>query len=139
MTPVFADTGYWIALLAPGDSLHAKAVALTETLGRRTIVTSEMVLTEFLNEFSKRGEYHRTAAAQFVLGLRTQDATEIVPQTPEQFEAALDLYLRRPDKEWGLTDCASILICEVHAVTEVLAHDRHFAQAGLVALLRDDR
>jgi predicted nucleic acid-binding protein len=52
-------------------------------------------------------------------------------------EAALTLYSQRLDKEWGLTDCNSFLIMQQQAITEVLAHDEHFAQAGFIALLRD--
>ena len=49
MPEVFADTGYWIALLNERDSLHSKARELSARLVDSTIVTTEMVLTEFLN------------------------------------------------------------------------------------------
>jgi predicted nucleic acid-binding protein len=55
MTAVFADTSYWIALLNPQDSLHPKATKLSTFLRRTRILTSEMVLVEFLNDFSGRG------------------------------------------------------------------------------------
>ena len=45
MKKVFADTGYWIALLNPKDALYPKARQLTVTLKPRPIVTSEMVFT----------------------------------------------------------------------------------------------
>jgi hypothetical protein len=40
MTRVFADAGYWIALLNPKDGLHAKASLASRTLGQVRIVTS---------------------------------------------------------------------------------------------------
>jgi predicted nucleic acid-binding protein len=40
------------------------------------------------------------------------------------------------DKEWSLTDCASFEIMRERGLTEALAHDQHFVQAGFVALLR---
>lgn len=52
MERVFADTGHWIALLNPRDDLHHKATAVARDHGLGQIVTSEMVLTEFLNSFS---------------------------------------------------------------------------------------
>ena len=52
MERVFADTGYWIALLNPRDDLHQKASATSRDYTPNQIVTSEMVLTEFLNSFS---------------------------------------------------------------------------------------
>ena len=44
MNALFADTGYFIALLNPGDQLHSQAVRLTQTLTRQTILTSEQNL-----------------------------------------------------------------------------------------------
>lgn len=49
---IFADTGYWIALLNPDDALHQKARSLTISLNNLAIVSSEMVFTELLNAFS---------------------------------------------------------------------------------------
>jgi predicted nucleic acid-binding protein len=40
MKTVFADTGYWIALLDPQDTLHSKAINLSITLMQVQIVTS---------------------------------------------------------------------------------------------------
>ena len=50
MPEVFADTGYWIALLNGRDNLHSKARELSARFAGATIVTTEMVLTEFLND-----------------------------------------------------------------------------------------
>jgi predicted nucleic acid-binding protein len=56
MRRVFADAGYWIALLNPKDGLHAKARQVSIALGQVRIVTSEMVLAEVLNAFASKGE-----------------------------------------------------------------------------------
>ena len=63
---------------------------------------------------------------------------EVVAQTSIQFREAFDLYASRPDKEWSLTDCASFNLMRERGVSEALAHDHHFEQAGFVALLRTD-
>jgi predicted nucleic acid-binding protein len=52
MQRVFADIGYWIALLNPRDDLHQSAFAISREYSPNQIVTSEMVLTEFLDSFS---------------------------------------------------------------------------------------
>jgi len=52
MRNVFADTGYWIALLNPEDDLHQKARQISVSLIKINILTSEMVFTELLNAFS---------------------------------------------------------------------------------------
>ena len=137
MNPIFADAGYWIALFNPLDQLHDKAVAAAQATQERLIVTSQMVLTEFLNHYASFGEPFRQRAVQVVQSLQDDVGVEIVSQTAEQFEAALTLYAQRQDKAWGLTDCASFLIMQERGITEVLAHDEHFSQAGFFPLLRN--
>ena len=66
MERVFADTGYWIALLNPRDDLHQKASATSRDYTPNQIVTSE-ILTEFLNSFSDYGPGLRQAAARAVV------------------------------------------------------------------------
>jgi uncharacterized protein len=60
----------------------------------------------------------------------------VVAQTSIQFREALELFASRADKEWSLTDCASFNLMRERGVSEALAHDHHFEQAGFVALLR---
>ena len=137
MNAVFADAGYWIALFNPRDQLHTKAITISNTLHGRSIVTSQMVLTEFLNHYAALGQLFRQRAVQVVRSLQDDADVEVVPQTETQFAAALTLYAQRPDKEWGLIDCASFLIMQERGITEALAHDDHFHQAGFIPLLCD--
>ena len=53
MRTVFADSGYWIAMYSPSDQLHLKARSITAGLEPCRIVTSQMVLVEFLNHMSE--------------------------------------------------------------------------------------
>lgn len=55
MSVVFADSGYWVALINPLDGLRAVARRVSGDLGGAEIVTSEMVLIEVLNHFSRLG------------------------------------------------------------------------------------
>ena len=137
MNAVFADAGYWIALLNPRDQLHTKAITVSNTLQGRSIVTSQMVLTEFLNHYAALGQPFRQRAVQVGRSLQDDPDIDIVPQTEAQFTAALTLYAQRSDKEWGATDCASFLIMQERGITEALAYDDHFYQAGFIPLLRD--
>ena len=138
MKAVFADAGYWIALFNPRDRLHTKAVALAKANQNSLIVTSQMVLAEFLNHCGSLGQTFRQRAVQVIRSLQNASDVEIIPQTAAQFEAALTLYAQRPDKGWGLVDCASFLIMQEHGITAALAYDEHFQQAGFIALLREN-
>ena len=139
MKPIFADAGCWIALLHPREEHHARAQALSRDLGGRKIVTTEMVLAEFLNAMGGEGPELRRAAAEFVAAMRANPGVEIAPQTSRQFSGAFAFYHSHRDKDWGLTDCASFIVMRARRIKDALAHDHHFAQAGFVALLRNGR
>lgn len=136
MRSVFADTGYWIALINPRDNLHDKAITLATELGPCTLVTSDMVLAEVLNMFADKGPHLRDVAINAVQAIKSDARIEIVPQTRNLFQAAFDLYSKRPDKEWSLTDCASFVIMKERNVTDALTPDRHFEQNGFTRLLK---
>jgi predicted nucleic acid-binding protein len=92
MRTVFADTFYWIALPNPKDQAHARAIRMSKSLGNARIVTTEEVLTEFLNYFSGRGPHFRTAAARLVERMQSDQMIQIAPQTHEGFVAGCRLY-----------------------------------------------
>ena len=50
---------------------------------------------------------------------------------------ALELYRSRDDKEWGLTDCISMVVMQEQGLLEVVTADHHFKQAGFRASLLD--
>ena len=136
MTAVFADAGYWIALWRPRDALHGRAVTVSESLGPVAVVTTQMVLTEALNAMATTGESRRRFAVQMVREMEQNPDVEIIPQTDRQFRAAVERYAARSDQRWSLTDCVSFLVMEERSITDALAFDRDFEQAGFTALLR---
>ena len=139
MPALFADSGYWIALMYPGDELHDRASAVAASSGSTPIVTTQIVLAEALNFVTGLGEPRRRFAAELVQRLQTDTNLEVVSQSDSQFRAALDQYASRSDQTWSLTDCASFMVMEERGLSEALAYDRDFEQAGFIALLRGDQ
>ena len=137
MPELFADTGYWIALLNERDYLHDKATEVSAALEGQRIVTTEMVLTELLNYASREGEYLRGIVGEVAATLVNRRNVEVIPQTSHQFNQALQRYRSRLDQSWSLVDCASFIVMETRQIHEALAYDRHFEQAGFTALLRN--
>ncbi len=138
MPTVFADAGYWIALWNPRDALHDRALSVADRLEACAVVTTQMVLTEALDAMARMGDFRRRLAAQMVRDLEDNPDVDIVPQTDAQFHAAVERYASRTDQRWSLTDCASFLAMEERELTEALAYDRDFEQAGFSALLREN-
>lgn len=73
---------------------------------------------------------------EFIENLRDDPAVRIVPSGRRLAERGWDLYRRRLDKEWSLTDSISFVVMEDRGITDALTGDRHFEQAGFRALLR---
>jgi uncharacterized protein len=134
---VFADTGYWIAILHVDDDLHVKAQNLSKTIQSIHLITSEMVLTEVLNYFAGFGAHYRAAVVELIEGIKASHSVTVIMQDSLLFEQSVVLYGDRLDKEWGLTDCASMILMNDRNITDILAYDHHFLQAGFRALLRD--
>ena len=133
MTRVFADTSFYAAVLSPRDSMHARAVSLSQAKKRR-ILTTEFVIVELANLLSRIPV--RPTFIEFVRYVRNHPQTLIIPATSQLIERGFSLFSRRPDKEWSLTDCISFVVMEEHGVTEALTSDGDFEQAGFRVLLR---
>jgi predicted nucleic acid-binding protein len=131
---VFADTFYWLALARPRDAWHAAVWRWAKANPATRIVTTDEVLTEFLNALSGAGPAGRAHAAATVHDVRSDPQVDVLPQTRADFDAALALYEARPDKGYSLTDCRSMLALRALGLTEVLTNDHHFTQEGFTIL-----
>jgi len=134
---VFADTSHLIALQLPRDPLHAIArLSASQLLPRTRIVTSELVLVEFLDHFSRHGLSARREAILTWRNIHRINAVTILPATSDLLERTADLFEHFTDKSWSLTDCASFVIMRERKIQDALTFDHHFEQAGFRALLR---
>jgi predicted nucleic acid-binding protein len=136
MRKIFVDTSYWIAVLNPTDSLHDFANNLTLTLFPSKLVTSELILNELLNHYSGSGSRFREITSNLIRQIQEDENMEVIPITSQIFTKAFQIYAQRQDKAWSHTDCSSFCIMEELGITEALTYDKHFEQAGFVALLR---
>lgn len=134
MKVLFADSFYWIALLDPNDEWHQRFKDFNRNLKSVHFLTTDEVLSEFLNFFSGYNSTMRLGAIRRVRDMLQGHNVQVVPQTRERFISGLDLYEQRPDKEYSLTDCMSMQVMKEMEIAEILTHDRHFAQEGFIIL-----
>ena|SRR5436309_902266 len=132
MKPLFADTFYYLALLSSDDPSHDDSIELTRELSS-PMVTTAWVLTELGDALA--APENRGLFVGFLDGLRRNPHVTIVPPSQDLFEKAVNLYRRRPDKSWTLTDCASFVVMRERELTDALTGDHHFEQAGFKTLL----
>lgn len=136
MTTVFADTFYWVALTDPADALYEQAEQIESQCAIGLIVTTDEVLAEFLNFFSRTHLRSRSRVVQTVRAMRQNSRIRILPQSRASFDAGLNLYASRLDKGYSLTDCISMQTMRDEGLTDVLTNDRHFEQEGFRVLFR---
>lgn len=98
MRQLFADTGYWVALIDEDDNLHLKAVSVSRTLGAVMLVTHELVLVEVLNHFCAYGPTYRRKALENVERIRQNSQISVIAMDSERFAQAMTRYSRYYDK-----------------------------------------
>jgi uncharacterized protein len=132
MNRVFADAFYFVALLNRADQYHDKAsVAASQLQGE--IVTTEWVLAEVADALADSAS--RRSVASFIRDLAQDPKVRIVRAAGDWFERGLQLYEKRVDKDWPLTDCISFAVMTDEKLLDALTGDHHFTQAGFKALL----
>lgn len=136
MRTVFADAFYWIALLNRRDQWHQSVRDLNRTLNSAQFVTTDEVLTEFLNFFSGYEPRMRQSASLRVQNVLQSDQVQVIPASRDNFIAGLALYGQRLDNGYSLTDCISMQIMTQLGIREILTNDKHFNQEGFVILFQ---
>lgn len=135
METFFADSFFYKALLNKRDAAHQRTVDFLK--GRRfRSVTTEFVVTEVGDDLCR--DAARAAFLAWLDQLRQDGLVRIVPATTTLLGEGIEHFRRHKDKHWGLTDCVSFVIMASEGISEALTGDRHFEQAGFVALLRED-
>ena len=88
---------------------------------------TEAVLVEVANGLSSSD---REGVARFIDHCYTTANLRVVSVDTPLLQRALTLYRKRLDKEWGLTDCISMVVMREQGIAEAVTADRHFIQAG---------
>jgi len=133
MNAVFADTSFYIAFVNPRDAMHAAATEFVQGFRGKTL-TTEHVLVEVGNWLARSGD--RAVFLDLIKEIRADRSTTVLSANRALFEAGLELYGRRIDKTWSMTDCISFVVMKQQRLTEALTTDHHFEQAGFRVLLR---
>jgi predicted nucleic acid-binding protein len=128
----FLDAWYIIAVTDAHDRHHQRALRVQSRLKGSLGVTHAGVLSEVLAFFAEEGQHARAQAVANVRDI-LRSADVIIPDRT-LFLRALDRYAARPDKEYSLTDCLSMVVMEERGIREVLTNDHHFSQAGFVVV-----
>ncbi len=135
MSLVFLDTSGLIAVVNTDDQWHDSAEAVWRELiaSNASLISTSLVLIELGDGLSRIGQ--RQLVLDLYDRLHSSPRVEIVPITPELEMAAWTLFRQRPDKQWGVTDCASFVVMKQRGINAALTVDHHFEQAGFERLI----
>ena len=131
MKRLFADTSYFIAVIAPNDLAHERAQALANQPSN--LVTTAWIMSELAAYLS--APLNRELFNVLLASVRTSSTVEFIPASQEIFDLGCELYAARTDKSWSLVDCISFVVMQRNGLTDALTTDHHFTQAGFHAIL----
>lgn len=132
MTWVFADTSFFVAMIGERDQHHRNAVSFMRYYQGR-LLTTDFVALE-LGNYLRRVE-DRPFFASIKRSLENDKEFEVVEADRTLLDRGIDLYLKRQDKTWSLTDCISFVLMNDRGIDADLTSDGHFQQAGFTTLL----
>jgi predicted nucleic acid-binding protein len=135
---VLLDTSFIVALENKDDLHHTRAKALdSKLLAEKSVLLFHWgILLEIADGYARISR--RAKGLQLLAKFESEEGYRLSPITVPLFNESLDLYRRRNDKEWSLTDCISFALMKQEGVTEALTADAHFRQAGFTALLLEN-
>ncbi len=131
MLRLFVDTSAWFAFANRDDPDH-KTVAALLGKPRGRLITSNFIFDETATLCLYRlGHSVAEKVGRVLLDSARVDLLRI---TPEDENAAWELFCKRPDQTYSFTDCTSFVIMRRLGITTAAALDDDFASEGFESL-----
>lgn len=137
MPKVFADTAGWANFFVQTEKFHNHAIQLMHKWhqNQTEVVTTNYVLGELVALFSSPLRIPRQRQIESINTIKTASWVTIVYIDQALDTAAWQLLTQRPDKNWSLVDCASMVVADMNHIDQIFTSDHHFTQAGFTKLL----
>jgi uncharacterized protein len=134
---LFVDTSGWIEAFGKDNPYHQKAIGVLAHAveQHRPIITTNYVMTEFIGNGCKKCRLTREGLFKAVGEITKLRGIEIVHIGPEIHAEEIISLRKWLDKDWSLVDATSFNIMRNRKITEALAKDSHFHEAGFIELL----
>jgi uncharacterized protein len=134
---LFVDTSGWIEVFGSDNPLHGKArdILAQATNRRRPIITTNYVIIELISNGCKKCHLSREGLFKAVREITKLRGIEIVHISAEIHNEEISRLSKWVDKKWSLVDATSFNIMHQRMITDALAKDGHFHEAGFIELL----
>ncbi len=125
MRAVYADTGYWVALVDESDALHPRAVAIDEAYRDWPFVSSDFVLSETVTLLRRRSETQK--ATDFGRRLIDGRIGTLLRTELQDWAVGLSLIDQFPQQRLSFADATSIALVRRLDIPKIAAFDKHFS------------
>jgi predicted nucleic acid-binding protein len=138
MNKIFVDTAGWACLADVSEPFHEKAkeIYAAAMKNHQRLRTTNYVLFELIALMTSPMRFHRPRIIEFVNGIKESPFFDIIHIDQDLDSTAWELLTNRVDKNWSLVDCSSFVVMQENNISEALATDHHFEQAGFVRFLK---
>jgi len=135
MTPIFVDTGGWIALTVARDKFNKQAASYYRKISKKKIplITSNYVLAETYTRI--RYDDGHVKALQFHALIQEAVKTgrlRLEWVTPPIHQEAWKIFENYSDQLFSLVDCTSFAIARHTGVKEIFGFDGNFGTMGFI-------
>jgi uncharacterized protein len=128
---LFVDTSAWFAFANRDDPEH-KGVAALLGKPRGRLITSNFIFDETVTLCQHR--LGHLVAEKVGSALLDNARVDLLRITPEDENAAWELFCKRPDHAYSFTDCTSFVIMRRLGIKTAAALDDDFASEGFESL-----
>ena len=128
--PVFVDASAWVAITNTKDRYHTEAMRVYLRLLRSVapLITSTWTAYEALTIVKTRLGYSQ--AERLWERMQRPSVVDLVAVDESTEAEALELFWEYKDKDWGVVDCASLVVMDGTGCRQAFAFDRHFIEAS---------
>ncbi len=138
MPDIFADTSGWANFFIRTEPFHLLAKEQMQSWYKKNarIITSNYVLAELIALLTSPLRLPRPRVISTVETIKSAIWVKTVHVDYPLDQEAWNLLKERPDKEWSMVDCASMVIMKHFHISETFTSDHHFEQAGYSITLK---
>jgi uncharacterized protein len=131
---VFVDTSGWTACADGADPAHDRCREVRDAALKagRILVTTDFVVDETLTLLRIR--LGLDASERWWKQIDGSSRLRWERIDSDRFEKARLLFFQYRDKDFSFTDCTSFVVMRETRLTQAIATDRHFRQAGFQVL-----
>ncbi|MFA6305339.1 MAG: PIN domain-containing protein [Candidatus Gracilibacteria bacterium] len=133
---VFADSGFFIAVVNKEDGVHRLALSVLESFFKSgtEFVTTDYVLDEVFTWMRCKIKLPVSEVVRFANSLQVGQMS-IVNINKNIFGKAFEMMVRYDDHFFSFTDCVSFAVMKELKIKDAVTTDKHFAEAGFNNLL----